>query len=249
MHCLLRLADALLGLLAGTRSAESRSPMPEVDPQFELRQLLKAYRRGLISDELFEEQLREIQNGGGAAPAAAPARTYRVRDKTFTSERAMLRHFLDEFRAGETFGGEVFGEWCAVASDPRVRGGLVVVREREAMHGRLLARRLAEIGGEPRATLPEKFREAARALLASREISDADKIADFMRRLPSPEAAIAPIREVIAQIEEDGETRALLESILEDEAATVRWFHATGALLGVAPPAAQNGEKIRQASV
>jgi hypothetical protein len=225
---------------------DERSAMPDVDRQFELRQLLKAYRRGLISDEVFEEQLRDIQLDGAATDRfARPARTYRVRERTFTSERAMLLHFLDEFRAGETFGGEVFAAWCAVATDPRVRGGLEVVREREAMHGRLLARRLAALGGEPRAELPEKFRNAACARLGSREIADADKIVDFMRRLPDPEAAVAPIREVIAQIEEDCETRALLESVLEDEAATVRWFHATGELLGVAPPAAQNGEKIR----
>ena len=30
---------------------------------FEARQLLKAYRKGLISDELFEEQMQELQNG------------------------------------------------------------------------------------------------------------------------------------------------------------------------------------------
>ena len=31
---------------------------------------------------------------------------------------------------------------------------------------------------------------------------------------------------MIAQIEQDHETRALLENVLEDELATVRWFHA-----------------------
>jgi len=227
--------------------------MPEVNAQFELRQLLKAYRRGLISDELFEEQLRDVQLDG-AAPSRSteperPAKTYRVRERTFHSERSMLLHFLDEFRAGETFGGEVFAAWCAVSTDPRVRGGLEVVREREAMHGRLLGKRLGEIGGEPRASLPEKFRNAACARLGSREIGDADKIADFMRRLPDAEKAVAPIREVIAQIEQDCETRALLENVLEDEAATVRWFHAAGAALGVPLPAAQNGEKIRQAGM
>ncbi|HJU11228.1 MAG TPA: cupin domain-containing protein [Candidatus Binataceae bacterium] len=33
---------------------------------FEVQQLLKAYRKGLISDDLFEKQMTEIANGGGA---------------------------------------------------------------------------------------------------------------------------------------------------------------------------------------
>ena len=52
--------------------------MPDTDKQFELRQLLKAYRKGLISDEMFEEQMREIQvgeTGTTSAPPTAPTRT------------------------------------------------------------------------------------------------------------------------------------------------------------------------------
>lgn len=240
MECMLRLLAGLLDLVglgpARRPAAQQRTTMPEVTSQFELRQLLKAYRRGLITDELFEEQLREIQgppsaNGNGAAPAA-PAKAYRVRDRSFPTEREMVLHFLDEFRAGETFGGEVFALWYAVSPDPRVRGGLQVVREREAMHGKLLGARMVALGGKCQASLPEKFQTSARARLGSPTVPDAEKLADFVRRLPDVEAAVAPIRAVLAQIEEDCESRALLESILEDEMATVRWFHATAAALG-----------------
>lgn len=239
MEFVLRLIAGLLDLfgLGPVRrpAARSRTMMAEVTSEFELRQLLKAYRRGLISDELFEEQLREVRgatttNGDGPSHAA-PARTYQVRDQSFASEREMVLHFLDQFRAGETFGGEVFALWYAVSPDPRVRGGLQVVREREAMHGKLLGARIVALGGKCQASLPDKFQTAARARLGSPTVSDADKLADFVRRLPDVEAAVAPIRAVLAQIEEDCETRALLESILEDEMATVRWFHATAAAL------------------
>jgi hypothetical protein len=235
MLCVLRVVGSLLAWVAGgTREPGSRTPMAEVDRGFELRQLLRAYRRGLISDEVLEEQLHEIgavgsgatPNGHALAHPAAPAKVYRVRDRTFATERDMILHFLDEFRAGETFGGEVFALWYSVCRDPRVRGGLQVVREREAMHGKLLAARIAALGGHSQAALPEKFQSAARARLGSAEISDADKLADFVRRLPDAEAAVAPIRAVIAQIEQDCESRALLENVLEDELATVRWFHA-----------------------
>jgi hypothetical protein len=229
----------LVGLGPARQPAErSRTTMPEVTSQFELRQLLKAYRRGLISDELFEEQLQEIHhgptangNGHGNGATATSAKVYRVRDKTFATERDMVLHFLDEFRAGETFGGEVFALWYAVSPDPRVRGGLQVVREREAMHGKLLGARIVALGGKCQAALPEKFQTAGRARLGSPTVSDADKLADFVRRLPDVEAAVAPIRAVLAQIEDDCESRALLENILEDEMATVRWFHATATVL------------------
>ncbi len=210
--------------------------MPDTEKQFELRQLLKAYRKGLISDEMFEEQMREIQLGErapAASPEVPPARTYHVRDKTFHSEKEMLIHFLDEFRAGEAFGGVLFSLWTEASQDPCLRGGLRAVCERESMHGRILATRLGELGAQPKATLPAAFREAARERLGSVEISDKDKISEFLQRIPDEETAVAPIREVISQIEEDAETRALLEAILEDERATIRWFHATGEALGV----------------
>lgn len=232
MLCVLRVVGSLLAWVAGgAREPGSRTPMAEVDRGFELRQLLRAYRRGLISDEVLEEQLHEIGVVGNAAAAPnghapEPAKVYRVRERTFATERDMVLHFLDEFRAGETFGGEVFALWYSVCRDPRIRGGLQVVREREAMHGKLLAARIAALGGHSQAALPEKFQTAARARLGSAEISDADKIADFVRRLPDAEAAVAPIRAVIAQIEQDCESRALLENVLEDELSTVRWFHA-----------------------
>ena len=211
--------------------------MAETDKQFELRQLLRAYRKGLITDEMFEEQMREIQLDGAppfaTEPSPEPARTYRVRDKTFGSERDMLLHFLDEFRAGESFGGEVFAMWASVAGDLAIRGGLRAVGAREAMHGEILCNRLAELGGEPKAELPENFRQAARDRLGSDAVSDRDKIADFLRQIPDAEAAVAPIREVIEQIENDIETCALLSGILEDELATIKWLHDTAARLGL----------------
>ncbi|MBM4268472.1 MAG: hypothetical protein FJ144_17995 [Deltaproteobacteria bacterium] len=210
--------------------------MSDANKQFELRQLLKAYRKGLISDQLFEEQMREIQmgDGNGAGPVRAPERTYRAGKKTYSSERDMVVEFVDQFRAGEAFGGVVFALWSEVTQNACLRGGLRIVCEREAMHGRVLGARLSELGAQPTASIPESFREAARTRLGSPHVADEEKLADFLRRVPEGEAAVAPIREVIAQIEEDMETRSLLESITEDELATIRWFYATGKALGVA---------------
>jgi hypothetical protein len=207
--------------------------MAGVDEEFERRQLLKAYRRGLISDELFEEQMREIGTNGRSHPSGEERGPYRIGKRAYATERAMLLRFLDDFRAAETFGGVVLSSWIDVARDRELRGGLRVVCEREAMHGRLLGARLAEIGGRCEKSLPETARETARARFGARDVSDADKIREIVRRLVDVDAAVAPIREVMDQITEDRETRDLLASILEDEAATVRWFHATAERLGV----------------
>jgi hypothetical protein len=216
--------------------------MPEVTKQFEIRQLLKAYRKGLIPDDLFEEQMREL----GAGCDDAPAKRYRLRDQQFATERELVGRFLDEFRAGESFGGEVFAAWASVCTDPRVRGGLNAVCDREAMHGRRLAARLADLGHPARVELPGTFREAACARLGSRDVPDLDKIRDLTRRLPDVEEAVKPIRDVAAQLEDDVETRALLELIAEDELSTLRWFHATEACLAASAGEA-SGEAKREA--
>jgi hypothetical protein len=199
--------------------------MAEIDRQFEVRQLLKAYRKGLISDELFAEQMREI-DGGAAVCTPSPARVYSLRRRTFSTERDLIVRFLDEFRAGESFGGEIFHLWCKASRDPALRGGLRVVAEREASHGRLLEARLSELGGRCEVSLPESLRDAARARLSARDVSDLDKIRDLTRRLPDVDAAVEPIRNVIAQIEQDHETRTLLALLIDEETSTLRWLHA-----------------------
>lgn len=50
---------------------------------FEVQQLLKAYRKGLISDELLQEQMTEMVNGNGATAAKAkPSKGFRLRGLT-----------------------------------------------------------------------------------------------------------------------------------------------------------------------
>ena len=216
--------------------------MSTVDRNFELRQLLKAYRKGLISDEIFEEQLRDLESGesGETSPSSAPtppARQWHSQGKLFSSEQSLLRHFLDELRAGESFGGEIFQRWQEVASHPGLRGTLRAISGREAMHGRILAARLREIGGTETACLPASFAEATQERLASTRISDVEKLREVLSRLPNAEAATAPLREVIDQIEDDLESRLLLELIVADEASTIDCLHRCAVLMGIAEAA------------
>jgi hypothetical protein len=217
--------------------------MPPPDHNFELRQLLKAYRKGLISDEIFEEQLAEM-SGQTARPLAAPpppARVWKSQGKIFHSERELVVHFLDELRAGESFGGTIFDLWQRVASDAGLRGTLRAIGAREAMHGVMLAARLSELGGEESASLPASFAEATRARLASTEVPDTEKLAEVLARLPDVEAATAPLREVISQIEDDIESRSLLELIVADEGSTVSCLRAAAGRLGLSLPDEEDG--------
>jgi len=146
---------------------------------------------------------------------------------TFPGERELVVRFLDDLRAAESFGGEVLALWADAARDPRVRGGLRMICARERSHGELLARRLEELGSAPAAELGTDLKQAASERLASKEIPDLEKLRDFVARYPDIDAAVKPIRDVIAQIEDDLETKALLATIVDDEIATVRWMTAT----------------------
>ena len=160
------------------------------------------------------------------APAQEP-KIFVYDGETFTSERQMVTRFLDDFRAAESFGATVLAEWVDVARDPVVRGGLRAVCAREQRHSELLAERLLELGGQCSADLSRGLKEAARGALAAREVSDLEKLQTLVARYADVDTAVRPIRNVIRQIEDDLETKALLRAILDEEIATLRWIATT----------------------
>ena len=152
------------------------------------------------------------------------SRVYRYDGDTFPTEREMLVRFLDDFRAAESFGATVLGLWADVARDPVILGWLQTIGAREQRHADLLAARLHTLGVECRAEIGRDLRDAARARLASTKVSDLDKLDEVMARCADVDMAVRPIRDVLAQIEDDRETRELLRAILEEEIATLRWM-------------------------
>ena len=98
---------------------------------FEVKQLLKAYRKGIISDDLFESEMNELRNGEGADQ-------YVFNGKSYNSEREMLVAFLDEYRCAENFAAEYLGGWNDVSQEACVKGGLRMIEQREAFHAQLL---------------------------------------------------------------------------------------------------------------
>jgi hypothetical protein len=176
---------------------------------FEVKQLLKAYRKGLVSDELFEAQILELTTGG---QNGHPQYTYN--GKPVGSEREMIMQLLDEFRCRENFAAEFFSRWVEVSDQECARGGLRIVQQREAYHARVLEDRLRELGGIPQCSVPAERRDQELALYGSAEKTDAEKLLAVTARLTDPAQTLKYITSVIDQIQEDQQSKELLRSLV-----------------------------------
>ena len=120
-------------------------------------------------------------------------------------ERGRLMGLLDAFQAAERAGAEAVGRWIAACGDPRLRGGLRVIRARDARHAALAEARLRALGGVPGAR-PTRELSALCGVVADPGVSDRSKLAMLVRRLPEPD-----------------ETPLVVEDRLE-ERASLRWL-------------------------
>jgi hypothetical protein len=140
------------------------------------------------------------------------------------ASRQEVLAFLDGFRANEALGEASLGAWIAVCREPCLKGGLRTVARREGMHARLLEERLKELGGSPRAEVPESVHTAAMERAACTETSDARKLLDFTERFPDIDAALAPIAAMADRLDDDRETQSLLRTIMQDERSTLEFL-------------------------
>jgi hypothetical protein len=194
---------------------------------FEFRQLLRAFRTGIISENAFEQEMSLLENGNGNGSNGHGA--FHAFGKTYASEREAIVKFLETASVGETNAGEALPKWLAVCKVDCIKGGIKMVAEREAYHGRVLAQRLKELGG----TMPDRNTEEARknvAYISDPSITDMEKLARGATRFPNPEETIRPIFEFAAAIKEDYQTKEMVQLFAEDELSTLKWqkaLHAT----------------------
>ncbi len=194
----------------------------QANQDFEARQLLKAYRKGLISDVLFEEQMGELGNG---------TETYVFGGKSYDSEREMLVAFLDEYRCAENYAAEYFNCWSEVSDQACVKGGLLAIQQRESFHAQLLEARLRELGGSPQCSVPTEQREKDMALYASTDKNDAEKLEHVTSQFPDLAKALTFITDVIDQIQEDEQSKEILRSMVQDEMSSGQWLQEACQLL------------------
>jgi len=195
---------------------------------FEFKQLLRAYRGGIITEETFEHEMSKLE--GGAPATNGDAGGFHAFGKTYKTERAAIISFLDKVRAGEANGGEAFAAWAAVCTTDCIKTGLRMIAEREAYHSRIFEQRLMELGGEKRAGTTEegsKFKE----YLGNPSIPDNEKLLRFTKSVGDPKEAIKPICDFAALIKEDIQTREALRLFSEDELSSTTWVWESCAAL------------------
>ena len=191
---------------------------------FEVRQLLKVYRKGLISDALFEEQMQELGNGNASEG-------YMYNGTCYATEKEMIMALLDEFRCGENFAAEYLDRWVEVSDQACVKGGLRAVQQREAYHAHVLEARLRELGGDPQCTVPAERRDKELPYYASAEKSDLEKLQSIASRLKDPAVVLKPLTDAIGQIQEDQHSKALLSSLIDDEMSSIKWLRESCEML------------------
>lgn len=211
---------------------------------FEFKQLLRAYRTGIISAATFEEEMAKLEGGGAAANGNGSA-GFHAFGRTYKSERAAIISFLDKVRAGEANGGEAFAAWAAVCKTDCIHTGIRMIAEREAYHARIFEQRLLELGGEKRAGVTEEGRKF-KQYLGDPSIPDTEKLLRFTKSVGDPKQAIKPICDFAALIKEDIETREALRLFAEDELSSTTWVWESCAALNA--PAAERQEEAKPAA-
>ena len=187
---------------------------------FEFKQLLRAYRGGIISEATFEEEMKKLEGNG--AHSNGDGGGFRAFGRTYKSERAAIVSFLDKVRAGEANGGEAFAAWAAVCKTECIKTGIRMVADREAYHARIFEQRLLELGGEKRAGTTDEGRKF-KEYLGDPNIPDTEKLLRFTKSVGDPKDAIKPICDFAALLKEDLETKEALRLFAEDELSSTTW--------------------------
>jgi hypothetical protein len=200
---------------------------------FEIRQLLRAYRSGLMSDAAFEEEMTRLEHEV-TSPGESPG--FEALGRRYRSEREALLTFFDQLHATQMDAAAAFAKWAAVCRTPGLRTGLIMIAERNAGHARILARRAHELGGELHSVATERGSRLVE-ILANPQVSDIDKLASLMGLIEEPKAAVAPILAFASVLKADIESQQALRLLADDELSTATWLREIALALSDQPQA------------
>jgi hypothetical protein len=202
-----------------------------MNQDFEFKQLLRAYRAGIINEATFDKELADIERGVGNGDGG---RGFEALGKTYGSEREAVVALLDRFRAGEAGGQAAFSGWEKQVSTGCIRSGIRMITEREGYHARIFERRLADLGAECKAG-PTDFGRKVTEKLSDPKVSDNEKLLYITSLAPDPEAFWKPVLECVDRIEDDQESKELFKLYIQDELSSGKWLmYACEALNGPA---------------
>ncbi len=188
---------------------------------FEFRQLLRAYRKGIISEATFEKEMAGLE--GESAEGASNGSGFCAMGRTYPSERAAITSYLERVRAGESMGAQGFNQWLQVCKTECIRSGLRMIAEREAYHVRVFEARLRDLGVQPAAAAPSEELSKFVQMLASPDLPDNRKLLKLTASYDSEELW-RPVREFVDLIKEDLESKELIRLYVEDETSSGNWL-------------------------
>jgi hypothetical protein len=198
---------------------------------FEFKQLLRAYRAGIISEKTFEGEMAELEHGAGHSNGANGASGgFRAFGKTWASEREAVVNFLDRAHAAESNGAATFENWGKLCTTDCIRSGIKMIAEREAYHARIFKNRLRELGAKPSAPVNEdgrKFKES----MSDPNLKDTEKLLVHHKLVPDPLVFFQAISEFAERITEDVETKEMVKLFIQDEISSGTWLNASCAAL------------------
>lgn len=194
---------------------------------FEFKQMLRAFRSGIIDEATFEAEVRALENGSAGSNGH---RGFVAFGKTYGSEREAILEFLDRARAAEAGGAEAFRGWVRTCKTECIYTGIQMIAEREAYHSRIFAKRLADLGGMQHAGTTEQGRKLTETLSSS-DLADNKKFLYLTSNFGKPEETIAPIRAFAESVREDTSTKEALRLFADDELSSAKWIWDTCAAL------------------
>jgi hypothetical protein len=195
---------------------------------FEIKQLLRAYRSGIMSEEAFNEELTRLEQEGVGADQNVGFEAF---GQHYRSERDALLSFFDQLHATQMDAAVAFAKWAAVCRTPGLRTGLIMIAERNAGHARILARRAHELGGELHSVATEHGSRLVE-ILANAQVSDAEKLASLVALVHEPKEAVAPILAFASMLKADVESQQALRLLADDELSTATWLRDITLSLG-----------------
>src|SRR5215831_645753 len=198
---------------------------------FAFTQLLRAYRRGVISEAVFEQEVAAMGDGFQATinGSTADANGFKAFGKTYANEREAILEFLDKYGAAEAAAEVCLNKWVDLEKNDCVRGGIQMIAEREGYHGRVFARRLRELGGQRKDDGGETLRALEYA--SDPNLSDAEKLLKATSFGPDPKALLQPIFDFGDAIKEDQLTKQLVQLYAKDELGSATWVYETCAII------------------
>jgi len=151
--------------------------------------------------------------------------TFSAFGKEFASEREAVIGMMNSVQVAEACAGVAIGNWIKTCKIPELRGGLKIIAEREAFHGRVFQQRVRELGGECTTEL-DPFSAAGERTLNDDSLSDLEKLTDVVERGGDPEVLLTPILHFADSLIDDVESKEALKLYFADEMSSATWLRA-----------------------